>query len=315
MKRRCGFQSAFFNLRVLIGLSIVLACTCLALPGSDSSSASSSTFAKEQQQQDRTSNYGSNSLVPPLFDCSKIHELGIDMQVSLRADAIMIFCGAAQGGQPGEAPSSRAFSKLVQNLTAPTVYGGTDVDLITGDKSFPNVTQTETFTTANPDNPNQIVVGYEDTRDFTAMPPDISGASVSTDGGNTFTRLTTADGRGPFSNTGGSPVILYNKPSGIWFTVWSGGNGCPLSGYKSASPEDPNSWAKFALKPIPKTIANLAGLTITQALRSSGECTFRGTTLVNPTQTSSSLSPVITVLRGTRQSWRALGPPSSATCR
>ena len=128
----------------------------------------------------------------------------------------MIFCGEAQGGELGEAPPSSAFSKLVQKLTAPMVYGGTDVDLITGDKSFPYITQSETFTTANPDNPDQIVVGYSDTRDFTAMLPDASGASVSTDGGNTFTRLTTADGQSPFSNTGGSPVILYNKPSGTW---------------------------------------------------------------------------------------------------
>ena len=160
----------------------------------------------------------------------------------------MIFCGEAQSGELGEAPSSSAFSKLVQNLTAPLVYGATDVDLITGDKSFPYLTQSETFTTANPDNPDQIVVGYTDTRDFTAMPPDASGASVSTDGGNTFTRLTTAGGQSPFSNTGGSPIILYNKPSGTWFTVWSGGNGCTLSGYKSATPEDPNSWTHFCVE-------------------------------------------------------------------
>ena len=30
-------------------------------------------------------------LVPPGFDCSKIHELGIDKQVNLRAGVIMIF--------------------------------------------------------------------------------------------------------------------------------------------------------------------------------------------------------------------------------
>jgi hypothetical protein len=167
MKRRCGSQSAFFNLRVLIGLFTVLAGACPALLGSDVSSGSSSISAKAQQ---KYLNYESNPLIPPLFDCSKIHELGIDKQVSLRAGAIMIFCGEAQGGKPGKAPSSSAFSKLVQKLTAPMVYGGTDVDLITGDKSFPYITQSETFTTANPDNPDQIVVGYEDTRDFTATP-------------------------------------------------------------------------------------------------------------------------------------------------
>ena len=36
--------------------------------------------------------------MPVPFDCSKIHELGIDKQMSLRAGAIMIACGQAQGG-------------------------------------------------------------------------------------------------------------------------------------------------------------------------------------------------------------------------
>jgi hypothetical protein len=237
-------QSASFNLRVLIGLFKTLTGVILALLGFGTFAVPAIT----QAQQSYTATNLIDPLIPAGFDCSKIHELGIDRQEGLRAGAIMIFCGEAQGGEPVEAPSSSAFSKLVQNLTAPTVYGGTDVDLITGDKSFPYVTQSETFTTANPDNPNQIVVGYDDTRDFTAMPPDASGASVSTDGGKTFARLTTADGKSPFSNTGGSPVILYNKPSGTWFTVWSGGNGCPLSGYKSATPEDPNSWSHFCVE-------------------------------------------------------------------
>jgi hypothetical protein len=140
-----------------------------------------------------------------------------------------------------------ALTQFIRKLFSPLAYGGTDVDLITGDKSFPNVTQSETFTTANPDDPDQIVVGYSDSRGITVMPPNGSGASVSTDGGNTFTRLTTAGGQSPFSNTFGNPVVLYNKPSGTWFTVWSGANGCPLNGYKSATPEDPNSWTNFCV--------------------------------------------------------------------
>jgi hypothetical protein len=233
MKKRVP-QSAFFNLRVLIAL---LCFGTFAVPA-----------ASITQAQQRHANTGSiDLLIPARFDCSKIHELGIDKQEGLRAGAIMIFCGQAHSGEPGEAPSSSAFSNLVQKLTAPMLYGGTDVDLITGDKSFPNITQSETFTTANPDNPDQIVVGYTDTRGATATPPNGSGASVSTDGGNTFTRLTTADGQSPFSNTFGGPVILYNKPSGTWFTVWSDGNGCTLGGYKSATPEDPNSWTHFCV--------------------------------------------------------------------
>ena len=131
----------------------------------------------------------------------------------------MIFCGEAEGGEPSEAPSSSAFSKLVQSAMAPVTYGTTDVDLITGTETSPNITQSETFTQGNPDNPLEIVVAYNDSRGRNAAPTNISGASVSTDGGNTFTRLTRANGQSPFSNTSGDPVVLYNKPSQTWFTV------------------------------------------------------------------------------------------------
>ncbi len=68
--------------------------------------------------------------------------------------------------------------------------------------------------------------------------------SVSTDGGLTFNRLTNGSGCSPFANTFGDPVILYNKPTQTWFTVWLDGNGsCTLGGYKSSTPADPNSWS------------------------------------------------------------------------
>ena len=77
---------------------------------------------------------------------------------------------------------------------------------------------------------------------------NFSGISCSTDGGMTFTRVTNASGQGPFANTFGDPVILYNKPTQTWFTVWLDGNGsCTLGGYKSSTPEDPNSWTHFCV--------------------------------------------------------------------
>jgi hypothetical protein len=133
----------------------------------------------------------------------------------------------------------------------PLAYGAADVNLITGTETSPNITQSETYSTANPDNPDQIVVAYNDSRGRNASPINISGASVSTDGGATFTRLTNASGQSPFSNTVGDPVLLYNKPSGTWFTIWldggSGGQG--LSGYKSSTPWDPSpaSWTHFTV--------------------------------------------------------------------
>jgi hypothetical protein len=136
------------------------------------------------------------------------------------------------------------FSRFIQQLLpSPLAYGGTDVDLITGTEIFPHVTQSGTFTAGNPDNPLQIVVAYIDSRGRNAEPNNIGGASVSTDGGNTFVRVTKANGQSPFDNTYGGPVVIYNRPSGTWFTMWPDA-GCAngIGYYKSITPWDPNSW-------------------------------------------------------------------------
>src|SRR5439155_20274634 len=129
----------------------------------------------------------------------------------------MIACGQAQGGS---ASVFETVSQAIQKTLAPLAYGAADVDLITGTGTFPNVTQSETFSWGNPDNPNEIVVAYNDSRSVTANPISISGASVSEDGGATFTRLTKTTGQSPFSNTLGDPVALYNKPSQTWFAIF-----------------------------------------------------------------------------------------------
>ena len=170
-------------------------------------------------------------LVPANFDCSKIRELGIDRMENFRAGAIMIHCGLAEGGTPMEGMEGE-------------VYGGADIDLITGAETSPNVVQSETFTLANPENPLHIVSAYNDSRGRNASPINISGASVSTDGGVTFTRLTAATGQSPFANTAGDPVILYHSPTDRWITVWLGGAGGALVSYRSTTPWDPSpaSW-------------------------------------------------------------------------
>src|SRR5439155_27176233 len=244
MKKKSASQSAFFNLRVLIGLFIVLAGVFLALAGFGTFSA-----LAQAQQKNKIITDSKNPLVPNGFDCSKIHELGIDRQENFRAQAIMIACGQGRGGS-GPSSAFGTFSQFVQQLLPPPLaYGAADVDLITGTETSPHVTQSETFSTANPDNPNQIVVAYNDSRGIFASPINLSGASVSTDGGNTFVRLTQTNGQSPFSNTIGDPVILYNKPTGTWFSVWidfgCGSQG--LGGYKSTTPDDPNSWTHFCV--------------------------------------------------------------------
>src|SRR6266545_3946716 len=180
MKKKSASQSAFFNLRVLIGLSVILAGVFLALAGLGTFSAITASSAQAQQKHKIINIQG----LPPGFDCSTIHEKGIDKMENLRAGFIMIACGEAQGGSASPAGT---FSQFVQKLLpVPLAFGAADVDLITGAETFPAVTQSETYTTANPDNPNQIVVAYNDSR---TAPSNYSGGSYSTDGGATFTRL------------------------------------------------------------------------------------------------------------------------------
>src|SRR5439155_6111389 len=160
MKKKRSARSSFFNLRVLIGLFIVSAGICLGLAGLGAFSALTASMAQAQQKNKIITN-SKNPLVPPMFDCSKIHELGIDKQMNFRAGAIMIYCGEAQGGS---ATSGDAAFRLVEKLLSPLTYGATDVDLITGIDTYPHVTQSTTFTAINPDNPQQIVIAYNDSR-------------------------------------------------------------------------------------------------------------------------------------------------------
>src|SRR5438128_2637874 len=242
---KAHLQSAFFNLRVLIGLFIVLAGVFLALAGLGAFSALAASMAQAQQKYKIITN-SKDPLVPNGFDCSKIHQLGIDRQENFRAGAIMIYCGEAQGGtaSPGDTAS-----RLVEKLLSPLTYGAADVDLITGTETYPNITQSETFTAINPDNPLQIVIAYNDSRGRNFNPINISGASCSTDGGITFTRITGTNGQSPFSGTAGDPVILYRRTNATWYTVWLdlGCSGQGLGGFSSGNPCDPTSWHHFCV--------------------------------------------------------------------
>jgi hypothetical protein len=98
--------------------------------------------------------------------------MGIDMQENMRAGAIMIYCGEEAGGE--EAPAS-PFPPPLDKLLEPLALGTTDTDLITGTETPNNITQSETFAAANPDNPLQIVVAYNDSRGRNQTPINISG--------------------------------------------------------------------------------------------------------------------------------------------
>src|SRR5438093_13603980 len=193
MKKKSASQSAFFNFRVLIGLFILLAGVFLALAGLGTFSAITASSAQAQQKHKIIDVPG----LPPGFDCATIHEKGIDKMESLRAGLIMIACGEAEGGSP--APSN-ALVKLAQKLLpVPLAYGAADVDLVTGTEPPPHIIQSETYTSANPDNPDEICVAFNDSRG--AAVSNFSGVSCSTDGGMTFTRVTTATDQRPSTTT------------------------------------------------------------------------------------------------------------------
>jgi len=210
MKKKSASRSAFFNVRVLIGVFILLAGAFLALLGFGTFSSITANSAQAQQKKTKILNIQG---LPPGFDCATIHEKGIDRMENLGAGAIMIACGESPGGS---ALPYRAFSQLVQKLMAPLAYGAADVDLITGTETFPHVTQSETYTTANPDNPNQIVVNYNDSRTASSC---YAGVSYSSDGGATFTRLNPCPLCSGHGTNYGDPVVLYNKPTSSFFAI------------------------------------------------------------------------------------------------
>ena len=190
MKKKSASHSAFFNVRVLIGLFIVLSGVVLALISLGTFSGLTASSAQAQQNHKIINVRG----LPPGFDCATIHEKGIDRMEGLRAGLIMIACGEATGGSASPYP---AFTQLLNKLTAPLAYGATDVDLVTGTETSPHIIQSETYSSANPDNPNQICVAFNDSRGAAIV--NFSGVSCSTDGGTTFTRVTNASGQSPFS--------------------------------------------------------------------------------------------------------------------
>src|SRR6059058_4968271 len=134
MKKKSASKSAFFNLRVLIGLCIALAGISLALLGLDAFAANSAPV-KVRNHIITASN---DPLVPVGFDCSKIQELGIDKQENFRAGAIMIACGAVEGGWGSSSGGTffQRISQAVKKLLAP-LNGAADVNLITGAETSP----------------------------------------------------------------------------------------------------------------------------------------------------------------------------------
>ncbi len=221
MKKKSNSQSAFFYLRASIGMLLIVASVFLGL-------VSIGKFSARAEEEEITEVKSSNPLIPAGFDCAQFRSLALDKQENFRAGAIAIYCGEAQGGSPSISDTSY---QVVRDALAP-LLGGADVNLITGTETISHPTQSETYTLANPDNPNQIVVTYNDSRTASG---NYSGASYSTDGGATFTRLTPNPFSSGHGTNFGDPVTLYNKPTGTFFGIFlaTGCGGQGIGAWKS----------------------------------------------------------------------------------
>jgi hypothetical protein len=209
MKKKSASRSAFFNLRVLIGLCIVLVGVVLALAQFGVFSAAAQGIIQAMTR-GKIITHSQDPLVPVGFDCSTIHEKGIDKQENFRAGAIMIACGET----PGVSTSTSTLGpvgQFIKKLLTPLAFGAADVDLVTGTETSPNVVQSETFTTANPDNPNQIVVAYNDSRGATSTRSTSPALRSPPTAARPSPGSPTANGQSPFAYTLGDPVILYNS--------------------------------------------------------------------------------------------------------
>src|SRR5438046_5370179 len=92
MKKKTTSHASFFNLRVLIGLCIVLVGVVLALAQLGVFSAAAQNILQAVTR-GKIITQSQDPLVPVGFECSTIHEKGIDKQENFRAGAIMIACG------------------------------------------------------------------------------------------------------------------------------------------------------------------------------------------------------------------------------
>ena len=163
--------------------------------------------------------------------CSEISAQHINMQTNVRAYLVVNGC-AALGMKPDN--GARTVAPAVSPAPAIQV-GGTDRDVISPKETAPpHDTQAGSMVAAKG---NTIVVDYTDSRDAGA---DLSGASISTDGGNSWTRIDPfATGHG--SNYG-DPLLVYNRRFAR-FIAGDLAGGCGTFGLGTWTSANGQTWA------------------------------------------------------------------------
>jgi CSLREA domain-containing protein len=104
------------------------------------------------------------------------------------------------------------------------LLGGGDVNVITGTETYPDITQNHSSTWGHGDT---VVIVYNDLRGQSSSPRNTCGISVSTNGGETFTRLVS-----PFTGSGscnGDGAVFYSRRAAKWFASFSVDSGCTNS--------------------------------------------------------------------------------------
>ena len=244
MKKKSASKSAFFNLRVLIGLCIALAGISVALLGLDAFAANTAPV-KITNHIITTSN---DPLVPVGFDCTKIRQLGIDKQENFRAGAIMIACGAAEGGSGSSVGFFQRITQAVKTITRAAVWRRGRQSESPARRPLPTspsrrhsarLTRITLNRFSSPTTTREAVTQsdqYLRRVDLHRWRHDVHPRHH-------------ASGQSPFAGTEGDPVVLYNKPTSTWFTVWldTGCGGQGLGGYKSTTPANPASWTHFCV--------------------------------------------------------------------
>ena len=147
------------------------------------------------------------------FNCADIKKYGIDKQMNIHAQRIMAACsGMPQPPKDASNLNLNTLNSLAKSY--PAVLGGTDVNVILPDGTYPHVIQSESMVWGHG---NTVVVNYNDSR---AASSCYAGYSYSTDGGTTFTRPG-GTGASPLC-TGhgtnyGDPIVVYNEHLAMWF--------------------------------------------------------------------------------------------------
>jgi hypothetical protein len=163
-----------------------------------------------------------------LPDCSTLDAMHVEMQMNLRASAALVACGRSTGGEEA------AELGLTRDPDAGTGLAGGNFDVITGGETAPHVTQSEHQIWANG---NTVVIHYNDSGSLAVVPAGYSGISVSTNGGQTYTRLAPSPVSTGHGTNFGDPTVVYNKKFSTWYIsdLASGCGGQGIGGWSSTN--------------------------------------------------------------------------------